>query len=356
MYWILIASQENDFTHFCCYFLPAEVLQNNALPWEEKFCLLAGIPWHKVVAAKKYIYCHENVANWNDSAGKDALFNAKERFCAVIYDIPSDVPLPDPDMFIDNIDWNPKIDPGLMSDVDKEYYNPDEANISVRDQTSDGNNKNVGNDDNPWEAYRVQDTVDLKDIAQGWNRWGNSQKSKNVENLWEQSHLGGDGALKDNNWGSCGDNLLGWNKGLNNTRQSNNFDHHGGNLLNHGAQSSKFVKEKGWGDAGNNSCGWNHRNISFNESRNVYNNVNYWKSQPGETSKDRRWRDCGDNSWDSKQWGNQNNDFENFDSRRSGRGGRGLSGGCRKREGSLQHTPRRKSWKLEGDGSGARQF
>lgn len=308
-------------------FLPADILKSSLLSWEEKFCILAGVSWEKVVAAKKYIYCYDNVFKWNDTAGKDALFNAKERFWAMINGLPCDAPVPDPDMYIDKIDWNSKINPGLISDLDKEYFNPDEADNSAPDPTAGRNEKNIGNGENPWESYCVQNTKDLKDVAQDWNSWG--LKSKIVENPWEQRYVNDNGALKDNKWENSGVNSWGCNQGLNNIRQSNNLSI---------------------------SCGWNNWDTSFNKSRDVYNNVNSWNTQPEEALKDRRWRDCGDNSRDSKRWANQKYEHENFDSRRSSRGGRAFSGDCLEREGSQQHAWRHKSRKLEGHESGGRQL
>ncbi|KAK1352092.1 hypothetical protein POM88_053806 [Heracleum sosnowskyi] len=237
---------------------PQEVLRNSSLPWEQKFCLLGGIPWYKVLAAKKYIYCHENVLKWDDAAAKDALFDAQERFCSMINNsLPQAPPLPDPDMYIDKIDWNPEIDPGLMSDLDKEYFNPDEAENLTSNEIPDCNNKNKSTLDNPWESYLLENNVDIKDLAQSWNKWGDSLESKNATNLWEQPDLNGDEASKDKKWGSSVNKPFGWNEGLNDTRGSTKYESDHVNSWNQGASHSKLPNEKGWGDASKKSGGWN---------------------------------------------------------------------------------------------------
>ncbi|KAK1357837.1 hypothetical protein POM88_051093 [Heracleum sosnowskyi] len=149
------------------------ILEKSELPLEEKFCLLGGISWHSVLAAQKYIDCHhENVLKWDDSGAKDALYDAHERFVAMINSLPCEHPLPDPDMYIDNIDWNAEIDPGLIADMEKENRYPDEAENSTDNKISGCSEKNKTNVDKPWESPRVEVNVDVKDLAQTWNKCG----------------------------------------------------------------------------------------------------------------------------------------------------------------------------------------
>ncbi|KAK9289436.1 hypothetical protein L1049_007591 [Liquidambar formosana] len=65
------------------------------------------------------------VVKWNDSAGEEAFHNAKNRFWAKINGLPCDLPFPDPDIYIDEIDWNPNIDPELVLDLEREPIDPD---------------------------------------------------------------------------------------------------------------------------------------------------------------------------------------------------------------------------------------
>ncbi|KAK1357836.1 hypothetical protein POM88_051092 [Heracleum sosnowskyi] len=57
----------------------------------------------------------------------------------VLPSLPCGHPLPDPDMYIDNIDWNAEIDPGLIADMEKENRYPDEAENSTDNKISDWN-------------------------------------------------------------------------------------------------------------------------------------------------------------------------------------------------------------------------
>lgn len=95
--------------------------------WEKMFCTLVGsVPWGKLVETKKYLNLHDNVMNWDDSAGKEAFDNAKKRFWAAINGLPCDIPLPDPDIYIDDVDWDSSVDPGLLLDLERDATVPSE--------------------------------------------------------------------------------------------------------------------------------------------------------------------------------------------------------------------------------------
>ncbi|GAB4832241.1 hypothetical protein Ancab_006255, partial [Ancistrocladus abbreviatus] len=51
---------------------------------------------------------------------------SKQHFWAMITGLPWDIQLPDPDMYSDEIDWDPHIDLKLIQDLDWEYFAPDE--------------------------------------------------------------------------------------------------------------------------------------------------------------------------------------------------------------------------------------
>lgn len=159
---------------------------------------------YKVLAAQKSIYCHENILNWDDSAAKDALLHAQERFYYMINNLPCEHPLPDPDMYIDNIDWNPEIDP----DMDKEYFNPDEGEDSAYNKILGCSDKNEGTVDKPRESHHLEDNVECGDFLQ----------SKNVMNLWERG-LNGDEISKDKEQESSVNKPFDWNNGQNDPRE-----------------------------------------------------------------------------------------------------------------------------------------
>ncbi|KAF8395774.1 hypothetical protein HHK36_019725 [Tetracentron sinense] len=95
-------------------------LQSAVPSWEKQFCYSVGsIPWKKLLETKKAMSYHENVVQWNDSAGEEAFHNAKNRFWAAINGLPCGISLPDPDIYIDEIDWNSNINPELLLDLDK---------------------------------------------------------------------------------------------------------------------------------------------------------------------------------------------------------------------------------------------
>ncbi|CAA0829850.1 Unknown protein [Striga hermonthica] len=60
---------------------------------------------------KKCMHFYENVIKWDDSAGEEAFHHAKTRYWARINGLCCDSPLPDPNLYIDKIDWNSKIAP-----------------------------------------------------------------------------------------------------------------------------------------------------------------------------------------------------------------------------------------------------
>ncbi|KAM7256708.1 hypothetical protein ACFE04_012449 [Oxalis oulophora] len=99
--------------------------------WEKKFCTLVnGVPWSKVLNAKGTLFIYDKVDKWNDSAVEEAFRNAKNRYWAEINNLPSDTPVPGPDIYIDQIDWNSKIDPELFLDLEKEPEVPEERKYS----------------------------------------------------------------------------------------------------------------------------------------------------------------------------------------------------------------------------------
>ncbi|KAJ6304195.1 hypothetical protein OIU77_017963 [Salix suchowensis] len=96
--------------------------------WEKRFCYSVGsIPWRKLLETKKIMYLYENVVQWNDSAGEEAFHNAKSRFWAEINGLPCNISLPDPDIYIDQIDWNSNVDPELVLDLEREPKDGDET-------------------------------------------------------------------------------------------------------------------------------------------------------------------------------------------------------------------------------------
>lgn len=183
-----------------------EIWQSTVPSWEKKFCLCVGsIPWPKLLETKRYIYLYDSILKWNDSAGEEAFNNAKNRYRAKIHGLPCDISLPDPDIYIDDVDWDAKVDPELVLDLEREPQPSDDSNPGERvvilsdallfDPSlsctgwgdADENFQKVakeaqnpgGADDgkNPWEQSWDCGNKDIRDDHQGWGNNFNQQES-----------------------------------------------------------------------------------------------------------------------------------------------------------------------------------
>ncbi|XVF52592.1 hypothetical protein PTKIN_Ptkin05aG0030800 [Pterospermum kingtungense] len=105
--------------------------------WEKSFIVnVGGMPWRRFVEAKKNIYETEKVYGWDDSAALMAFNEAKQRFWAEYHGFPCKKRLPSADMYIDKyIDWNPKVDPVLFSEIKaaSDDENVDEGGVEDMD-------------------------------------------------------------------------------------------------------------------------------------------------------------------------------------------------------------------------------
>lgn len=221
--WIPRRKYRNEYTdsyppHQYQTLTPDDWKSSNVPLWEKQFCQqVCSVPWKKVLVAKKYMHCYDNVVKWNDSDSEEAFHNAKKRFQAVIDSLPCDLPLPDPNMYIDEIDWNPEIDPKLIVDLERAFFNPDEGEKVKKVE----NVKRVPHSCNPWERSILEATeAALNDVAQGRNQWGgsiddesNKRRNNANTNPWEQigTHVQG-GKANDNPWLSCNTKSWGWNQ------------------------------------------------------------------------------------------------------------------------------------------------
>ncbi|RVX00396.1 hypothetical protein CK203_024677 [Vitis vinifera] len=133
--------------------------QNSVPSWEKRFCTSVGIPWGKKLSTMQ-----------RDAFGQRSMVS------------PAASLRPDPDIYIDNIDWNPYIDPELMRNLDKEFFAPDEreqdcklggsnqkTNCPLPGHTAEGYDRNSASGDNPWELNMPKT---LEDRAWAWDKWG----------------------------------------------------------------------------------------------------------------------------------------------------------------------------------------
>ncbi|KAL6562995.1 hypothetical protein OROHE_005582 [Orobanche hederae] len=322
--------------HFCQLKYWKRVGDNRVPSWEIDYCNSARVPWRKILASKKYIYCYPNVLDWDASAGEEALQNAKKRYWAMINGLPCDNPLPDPNIYVGEIDWNPDLDPELMADLDLQIFPDEEQNAEKMETINEGAEsahaqygKTQSTNDNPWEKDHVQGTGSSKEAVQGWSRWDDSVNLKN-ESPWEQSSSQPVDSLKDNVWKSANESW-GWCQGTDN------------------GNSCNYVRQEGWGPRENHSWGWSRGNSNGEGLRNLGNSRNACGNDFLTGSEERVWRVNMNESWNRRESEYQGNDPKYWNSQSYQRGGRSFRGDGRKREGFQQHGSRYKSSRYHGD-------
>ncbi|KAK8959716.1 hypothetical protein KSP40_PGU013800 [Platanthera guangdongensis] len=119
-----------------CFNRPPPVPENSydSVPnWERKFC--SQMSWRAFCDKKRVTHIYENVLNWNDSAGKVAFDNAKARYWAEMNGLPCKIPSPDPDMYIDEINYSPPVELQLYEDLYK-MPPPPPPKAEIRDLSS----------------------------------------------------------------------------------------------------------------------------------------------------------------------------------------------------------------------------
>uniref|UniRef100_A0A7N0TK78 Uncharacterized protein n=1 Tax=Kalanchoe fedtschenkoi TaxID=63787 RepID=A0A7N0TK78_KALFE len=313
---------------------PAESSENSVPEWEKKFCYSVGsVPWRKVLDTKMFASCYPDVMNWDDSEAKDTFHTAKRRYWVQMNGLPTDdIPLPDPNAYIDKIDWNACIDTELFVDLECAFF--------VADVDSKGENDDGGTG-----------VVDISALTQNpkWQEW-NQEATNDVWNSgggWDKSD--GRGWGKPDHWGwgpgepeiaKSGDNP--WDKSRvwvqpEHTYQMKNL-HDLGNCRDGNFQDCRATKGNGWAVSANYSWGRNHQQNSFKETK----AWGYGSSQRNGAStareRGRHWDNSQcENSWDiiqPKRIG-IDKDHGNWSS--------GNSRGDRKRESPNKYAPRSKS-------------
>lgn len=333
--------------------------------WEKKFCSLIGsVPWRKVVDAKKYMYCHGNILNWDDSAGEEAFYNAKKRFWAEINGVSCGISPPDPNLYIDEIKWNAYIDPEVIKDLEQDLFVPDEGDTGGKvgrknkkrrnfvSIPSNGCYENTDDVKNPWESNNnMQSSLSLIDKAKSWNQWDSDiNKSSNlnkVDNPWERGFSQESEAVKGKTWGVSGNKSLGWNHSGNHVDQSNDWNNNS-NPWQHSRQGVDPANDKGWGNLRDSSRGYNqHESRKWNNDCKSSGNGFF---QGSGASKDRKWEDNGSNSQGWKQWDNYGKNTKGLDFRKHGGGWETRNEGSWQREGAHQHITGYESTRFQGDG------
>ncbi|KAK4356499.1 hypothetical protein RND71_025470 [Anisodus tanguticus] len=96
--------------------------------WEKEFCLKIGsFTWENFLYRKKCICHFEKVLNWSDLAAEEAFQHAKNKFYVEFHNFPFvETFKPNPDLYIDEIDWNSDIDPKLLEELELALMKPEE--------------------------------------------------------------------------------------------------------------------------------------------------------------------------------------------------------------------------------------
>ncbi|KAL9233799.1 hypothetical protein vseg_008748 [Gypsophila vaccaria] len=307
-----------------------EVWQDNVPMWEKKFCYLVGrMPWKKVLSTKNFMHCHNNVLTWDDSAGEEAFINAKTRFWNEFNGLPSESQPPNPDMYIEEINWNPYIDPDLTRELDRVYFNPDDKYHLPSTSSPKENDGSHEDNDNPWERGCSRSRA-VQEKPLEWNHHDDCVDDMNKlikkNNPWE-SHNTKEAEIKDNSWGGA------WNNSDRNDTSSK-----------WKPESSGWKSEgTGWHDRRSYSRNWNQNSRDSFKSGNQNNN---YRAQEFGSHVQSRGFNGRSNQWGQQWSGNNNSEVRGSGNVYRGRGR--YTSGCRKREGSDHHGANFKGPRIQG--------
>lgn len=140
---------------------------------------------------KKFTHLYDNVIDWNDSAGEEAFSNAKKRYWANKNGVSCNISLPDPDLYIDNINWDSSNDPDmLLSDVESLPMSPkteedhDPVVIFGDSASPDQFSATVGWGDEE-ENLVTPATCSSANYANPWNEWAPSAWPGYTNDGWQ---------------------------------------------------------------------------------------------------------------------------------------------------------------------------
>ncbi|KAI4341241.1 hypothetical protein MLD38_025989 [Melastoma candidum] len=224
--------------------------------WEKKFCSAVGsVPWHKIEEAKKFMCLYKNIIDWDDSAGEEAFWNAKNRFWAEINCLPCDISLPDPDKYVDRVDWDSAVDVELLLDLDRDP-------ASIPESYSSGSGKIIFGNALLDQSFSCTGWGDCdENFAKAPGQWDNNSWCKNP---WEDNH---NAVGNDQGWGEDWNDWLAKNPKFGECRNDSWCKDPWEEDLKTGG------KDEEWGTKANNFWGWNEMDDSnFNEFDNACRN------------------------------------------------------------------------------------
>ncbi|XWS59067.1 hypothetical protein CRYUN_Cryun08bG0090400 [Craigia yunnanensis] len=195
---------------------PLATWQPTVPSWEKKFCSLVGsVPWQKLLETKRFMYLYDNIVQWNDSACEEAFYNAKNRFWAEINGLPCEIRLPDPDSYIDKIDWDSEIDPELLLDLEREPDTPDQKD----------KNENVlilGNSLFMNQSFSCGGWGDAEESVVKENNMSSNWKTEDYENSLEHNCAPNNCNMKYSGYWNCWNSSWEWNPRENNYNEWDN--------------------------------------------------------------------------------------------------------------------------------------
>ncbi|KAM7271984.1 hypothetical protein ACFE04_031198 [Oxalis oulophora] len=203
--------------------------------WEKKFCTSVGcMSWDQLLEGQRFVYLYDNILQWNDCAAKEAFNNAKNRFWSEVNGFPCNIPPPDPDKYIDKIDWDSEIDPELLLDLEKDPEIPDETKKSkevvvIIEESilnpaftysptgwgdAEENLPKAENNGNNIEKFWEKEYV--HDESQGWNRW-------DCNDDWDNNKFTDNNSSDQKAAGDCWGAAAGYDNNFNNGYTENNI-------------------------------------------------------------------------------------------------------------------------------------
>ena len=206
---------------------------------------------------------YKSISDWDDAAAFEAFQNAKARYRADINGMPCDIPLPDPDMFIEMVNHKVVIDPKLVEDLEK--HPPPRLPDGEKDGSS-------GRDSFIFESKPIP--------AAGW---GNA----------------GDGSTEDHH-------SVNWDKFIEQPHRSPGWGDSENHISRNGDSSDAWNCRGGWGDVTVQDCsgGGDGTNYSWNKGRDP-SWGQHWNNEQGRGNNRKRSRGHYDSRFSkSKQMNN----------------------------------------------------
>ncbi|ESQ45318.1 hypothetical protein EUTSA_v10010433mg [Eutrema salsugineum] len=261
--------------------------EDDGIPvWEKRFCEVIGsVPWQKVVEASDFKSWYQETFN-----------NEKKRFWSQLNGLHCDISLPDPDLYISEVDWDDFIDPELIWDLESAYFAPpDEDKIGLK----------RGRREKSWSGCNLVPIEETRMLNIPWegsvsgkktNGWNVSESStdhpKDSARHWEAKPSFGNEKENDTTSVDC---LR--------TEERREIQ-----------WKTKDNGDERWENSGHGNEGWDksgHQNKKAKGFESVpaeeYEmHDNPWEAKPScrkETAEDTTWGGCSGQVWEDRGWG-----------------------------------------------------